>query len=67
MFWSQPDDCVESVRVQNFFLVRIFSPIWTEYEDLESKAPYSLRMYIYIYILDHHFFKTQKQQRGRVL
>ena len=36
---------MESVRVKSFFLVGIFSRIWTEYGELQSKSPYSLRMW----------------------
>ena len=41
---TKPDQCVESVHVQSFFLVRIFSRNWTEYVDLQSKSLNSLRM-----------------------
>ena len=45
-FWTaKPDHCVESFRVRSLFLVRIFCCFWTEYGDLQSKSPYSLRMW----------------------
>ena len=36
---------VESVHVRSFFLVWIFSHVYTEYGDLQSKSLYSLRMW----------------------
>ena len=42
---TKPDHCVKSICVQSLFLVRIFSRIWTEYRDLQSKSPYSLRIW----------------------
>ena len=45
LWTTKPDHFVESVRVQRFFLVWIFSCIWTEYGDLQCKSPYSLRMW----------------------
>ena len=38
LWTSKPDHCVESFRIRSFFLVPIFSRIWTEYGDLQSKS-----------------------------
>ena len=45
LWTTKPDHCLESVLVWSFFLVQIFFHIWTEYENLQSKCQYSLRMW----------------------
>ena len=43
--WTiKPGHYLESVCIRSFFLVPIFSCIWTLYEDLQSKSPYSCRI-----------------------
>ena len=36
--------CVKSVQIRIFFFCFVFSCIWTEYGDLRSKSPYSVRI-----------------------
>ena len=38
-----PNDCVKSVQIGSFFW-SLFSRIPTEYKDLQSKSPYSVRI-----------------------
>ena len=38
-----PNDCVKSVQIESFFW-SLFSRIPTEYKDLQSKSPYSVRI-----------------------
>ena len=40
-YWAYP--CMKSVQIRKFFW-SVFSCVWTEYRDLRSKSPYSVRI-----------------------
>ena len=42
---NEPCRCAKSIHVWGFFLVQSFSRSWTDYGELQSKSPHSLRMW----------------------